>query len=206
MPVKMLKPGIVVLRAADRADAFAAVEVLRRLMLAHAVRARPQAGELVLAVGVGVRRGDDVAVARPAGRSARLRACGADRRSRSPGPSSAWMRPRIEPGSSSPKLYSTPICAPVDHDLADHVARRRNVGHAAEVARRVDAVEPAGRMDFHDRYLPAAQVVELVEAVARRSSRAGPCRCRWRRAASARRRRCLLPVPGDRRCRRSSRS
>ena len=54
--------------------------------------------------------------------------------------------------------------APVDRDLADHVARRRNVGHAAQVARRVDAVEPAGRVDFHHRVRAGGQVVELVEA------------------------------------------
>ena len=49
-------------RTADRADAFAAVEVLRRLMLADAVHARSQAVEHVLAESVGERRGEDVAV------------------------------------------------------------------------------------------------------------------------------------------------
>ena len=63
------------------------------------------------------------------------------------------MRPVIEPGRSSPKLYSTPVDAPVERDLADLVARRRNIGHTAHVARRVDAVEPTGRMNFHDRVL-----------------------------------------------------
>ena len=52
--------------------------------------------------------------------------------------------------------------APVDHDLADHVARRRNVGHAAQVARRVDAVEPAGWDGLPStEYLPARRLLNL---------------------------------------------
>jgi hypothetical protein len=49
--------------------------------------------------------------------------------------------------------------APVDRDLADDVARRRVVGNAAEVAGRVEAVEPAGGMDFDDRVRTGAAFV-----------------------------------------------
>ena len=54
--------------------------------------------------------------------------------------------------------------APVDRDLADAVARRRNVGHAAQVARRVLAVEPGDRVNFDDRVRAGRQVGEFVVA------------------------------------------
>ena len=73
-------------------------------MLADLVDAGREAGELVLAVGVGERGGDEVAVRVEQVDPHAFEQNLADRRNRSLRARRRDTRPRIEPGSSSPKL------------------------------------------------------------------------------------------------------
>ena len=116
--------------------------------------------EQVLAVGVGVRRRDDVAVAVE---QVDLHAFEHVVRivEVAVGPVIGVDAAGDRAGQQLAEVVLDAHLAPVDHDLADHVARRRNVGHAAQVARRVLAVEPAGRMNFHTEYLPARRLLNL---------------------------------------------
>ncbi len=156
----------------------------RRLMFAHAVRAGPQVVEQVLAIGVG----NVVAMncLSPSSRSiCTPRANSADRsasrRSRdrcfdAPGPiatRAAVRRSCTRCPSRRQLIMIWLIMSPP----------ARNVGHAAQVAGRVFAIQPAARLHLHHGVFAGGQIVELVEAVRCRSSPAGPCRCR--RASSS---------------------
>ena len=164
-------------RAAAVTDVCVEIEVAARLMLADRILARPQVSEQVLAVGIGVRRGDDVAV-----RVEQVDRDAGDRRFAVVGIAFGISRhddlPANRAGLELAEVVLGAHFAPVDHDHADHVARRRDSGDAAQVARRVDAVEPTAGMDFHHRVLAGPQVVELVETGRVGGGAQDPCRCR----------------------------
>ena len=110
MPVIMLyTPATSWLVAACRADAFAAVEVLRRLMFADAVRAGRQVRRSCTRRLRSCTSWRAHCPGHRANRSARPPAkyC-PDCRSRNRRRGSACTRPAIEPGNNSPKLYSMP--------------------------------------------------------------------------------------------------
>src|SRR5262249_25564902 len=63
------------------------------------------------------------------------------------------------------KIVFNPVFTPVDRDLAEPVARRRQIGDTAEVARRVDAVEPRRRLNFDHHVCAGREIRELVVAL-----------------------------------------
>ena len=149
-------------RAAAIADVGIEIEVAGRLMLADRVLARPQAGELVLAVGVGERRGDDVAV-----RVEQVDPHAGDRRF-------AVVRIAVgigrdddlaadRAGLELAEVVLGAHLAPVDHHRLI-----MSPGTGAALPPRLPGVsmpssQPLGWTSTTE-YLPASQIVELVEA------------------------------------------